>query len=352
VDVQLSEPLGRRRGNGRFRGLDRRRLLLRELFFLLLRRLWVKPLSEKLAIGARGSPLSLAQTGGVARAIASFFPELAIRVVPIKTSGDDPGRGPGAQWGIKGLFVKEIEEALLAGAVDLAVHSAKDLPAELPAGLVLGAVPERIFPGDALVGAPAADLLELPPGARIGTSSLRRMAQIKYLRPDLTVVPLRGNVDTRIAKIGAGLCDAAMLAAAGLIRLKGPDFPFSPMDPALFLPAPGQGLLALETREGDARVAAFLAPLNHPPSALALAAERAFMARLGAGCAIPAGAWARESEGVLRVDGLVADVDGSEAVRRSLSLPRPTLAGARALGESLAALLWEGGGSAIIERAR
>jgi hydroxymethylbilane synthase len=266
-----------------------------------------------LRIGARGSPLSLAQTGAVARALEAVNPGLRTEIVPIRTGGDDPGRAPLGDSGIKGLFVKEIEDALLEGAVDLAVHSAKDLPARLPQGLVLGAAPERASPFDALIGPPS--LGSLPRGARVGTSSLRRRAQLLALRPDLEIAPLRGNVDTRLGKVASGEFDATLLGASGLARLKGPGFPVNLADPSEILPAPGQGQLGLELREGDTAVSGFIAPLDHPPSAAALAAERGFMEALGAGCQTPAACWARFDADGLVAAALVCETDGSLVLR-------------------------------------
>jgi hydroxymethylbilane synthase len=253
----------------------------------------------------------------VARALEAANPGYAFRVVPIRTRGDDPGRGPIGGAGIKGLFVKEIEDALLAGEVDLAVHSAKDLPSELPDGLGLCAAPERASPFDALVLRGGGDLAGLRRGARVGTSSLRRAAQLRAFRPDFEIVPLRGNVDTRLGKVGSGEMDATLLGASGLMRLKGPSFAVATVDPALMLPAPGQGQLGLEIREGDVRTREICSHLDHPPSALALVCERAFMEGLGAGCQTPAACWARFEGPDMVADALVCELDGSRVVRAS-----------------------------------
>ncbi|MDR1037175.1 MAG: hydroxymethylbilane synthase [Deltaproteobacteria bacterium] len=288
---------------------------------LQLRRLRGLPLKELVRIGARGSPLSLAQTGQVVRALEEANPGVAFQVVPIRTRGDDPGRGPAGAAGVKGLFVKEIEDALLLGVVDLAVHSAKDLPSALPEGLALCAAPERASPFDALIVRAGGDLHGLRHGARIGTSSLRRAAQLLAFRPDFEIAPLRGNVDTRLGRVESGELDATLLGASGLIRLKGASFPVMTVDPGIMLPAPGQGQLGLEMREGDARTEGICSPLDHHPSALALACERAFMEGLGAGCQTPAACWARFEGTRLVCDALVCELDGSRVIRASGFVP-------------------------------
>jgi hydroxymethylbilane synthase len=356
---------------------------------------WVRgiPLKAPLRIGARGSPLSLAQTGSVARELEAASPGLAVQIVPIRTRGDDPGRAPLGAAGIKGLFVKEIEDALLLGAIDLAVHSAKDLPSALPEGLALGAAPRRASPFDALIAEGAAGVGSLKKGARVGTSSLRRRAQLLALRPDLAIVPLRGNLDTRLGKVVSGELDATLLGASGLRRLKGEAFPVSEIPPGEILPAPGQGQLALELREGDEDTLRLCAPLNHALSEAALACERAFMAALGAGCQTPAAAWARIEGGAFVASSLVCELDGSRTLKAegrlegfraipetgavsppssvAFSEPAPAAAGgpggaggsrgsgeaapdleaARGLGRSLAERLLEAGAAEIIARA-
>jgi hydroxymethylbilane synthase len=258
--------------------------------------------------------------------------------VVVKTSGDRLSDRPLQQVGGKGLFIKELEEALLAGRIDLAVHSMKDLPAELAAGFALAAVTSRADVRDVLVlrderalpaaKATAADasaggldllpaLAALPRGIRVGTGSLRRRAQLAALRPDLEVVAMRGNVDTRLGKLAAGEFDAIVLAAAGLARL-GIRASASPLDPRAFLPAPGQGALALESRAGDREVIEACAALDDPPTRSACAAERAFLRSLGASCQVPVAAFARlsaEREAELTIDGLVASLDGRRVLR-------------------------------------
>ncbi|MDR2946753.1 MAG: hydroxymethylbilane synthase, partial [Candidatus Adiutrix sp.] len=230
-------------------------------------------------IGARGSPLSLTQTGLVAKALEAANPGLVTEIVAIKTTGDHIQDVPLNKIGGKGLFVKEIEEALLDGRIDLAVHSAKDMPAELPAGLTLGAVPKRANFRDVLISRYPGGLDALPKGAKLGTSGLRRASQMLAARPDLVIAPLRGNVGTRLKKLETEF-EATILAAAGLERLGvWPENAVElPVD--IMLPAAGQGILALELRLADSRVLDIIAPLNHHPTALSLAAERGFLARL------------------------------------------------------------------------
>ncbi|MDR3037975.1 MAG: hydroxymethylbilane synthase, partial [Candidatus Adiutrix sp.] len=255
-------------------------------------------MAETLKIGARGSPLSLAQTGLTAGEIAAGRPDLALEIIPIKTTGDKIQDKPLAQIGGKGLFVKEIDEALLAGTIDLAVHSAKDLPALLPDGLILGATPARADFRDVLVACGPGGLEHLPPGARVGTSGLRRRAQILARRPDLRIEPIRGNLGTRLQKVGPEI-EAVIVAAAGLARLGLNPAQARPLEPAEMLPAAGQGVLALTIRQDDARTAEIIRPLHHRPTGLALAAERGFLEFLGGGCQLPVAALAQAAEGLL-----------------------------------------------------
>jgi hydroxymethylbilane synthase len=271
----------------------------------------------RVRIATRGSALALAQSGAVARALEGAL-GVTTELVPLVTSGDRLADAPLAQVGGKGLFVKEIEEALLDGRADLAVHSAKDLPAEGHPGLVLAAFPPRADPRDALVArAAGAKLLELPEGARVGTGSARRASQLRALRPDLRVEPLRGNVDTRLRRLREaerGL-DAVLLACAGLERLGRRAEIHERIDPAQILPAVGQGVLALQTRAGDA-LAEALRALDDAPTRVCLAAERAFLVALGGDCNVPLAAFAEtEAGGGLRLRALVASPDGAALVR-------------------------------------
>jgi len=254
----------------------------------------------------------------------------------ITTTGDRIQDRRLEQVGGKGAFLKEIEEAMLAGEVDLAVHSLKDVPTALPAGLRLCAVLERADPRDAVLASSGLALKRLPAGARLGTTSLRRRAQVAALRPDLVLQDLRGNVDTRIRKLREGACDAILLAVAGLERLGRRGEITEILEPDLFLPAPGQGAIALECRESDGRVAAAVAPLDHARTARAVAAERALLAGLQGGCNVPLGAYAVEEDGMLRLTAFVARADGSGLLRGQARDADPLRAGA-ALAEQLLA---------------
>ncbi len=285
-------------------------------------------------IGSRGSALALWQAEHVRQRLAALGHEAAIRV--ITTTGDRIQDRRLEQVGGKGAFLKEIEEAMLAGEVDLAVHSLKDVPTALPAGLRLCAVLERADPRDAVLSSAGLALKRLPAGARVGTTSLRRRAQVAALRPDLVLQDLRGNVDTRIRKLREGVCEAVLLAVAGLERLGRRDEVTEILEPDVFLPAPGQGAIALECRQDDGPVAAAVAPLDHAPTARAVAAERALLAGLQGGCNVPLGAYAAEDGGALRLTAFVARPDGSGLMRGQARDADPLRAGA-ALAEQLLA---------------
>jgi hydroxymethylbilane synthase len=271
-----------------------------------------------LRIGTRGSRLALAQANEVASALRSNGVETEL--VPITTSGDrgaDPATDPA---GIKGLFVTEIVRALLVGQVDLAVHSAKDLPAVDDEGVAIAAVPERASALDVVVTRHG----ELAPGARVGTSSIRRQAQVFRWRPDVTVKDLRGNVDTRLRKLADGEADALILAAAGLLRLGVVPEHAAPMSLAEMVPAPGQGCLAVQARAEDTSTIDALAALDHRPSRDALEAERGLMARLGGGCALPLGAFAERSETGIRVVAIALTPDGGRFARAEVEAATPS----------------------------
>ena len=274
-----------------------------------------------LRLGTRGSPLALAQARMVRAALAAaqgLDPD-RIELQIIRTSGDRIQDRPLAEAGGKGLFSKEIEEALAAGTIDLAVHSAKDMPTVLPPGLVLGAFLEREDPRDVFVSRKAKSIAGLPRGAVVGTASLRRQALVKRLRPDLVVAPLRGNVETRLRKLDEGVADATLLALAGLKRLGLADAATAVLDLDAFLPAVGQGAIAIETRADDARTRALLEPINHAETARALAAERAFLAVLDGSCRTPIAGHATVSGGQLRFRGMIVKPDGSEAFETTRS---------------------------------
>ncbi|MFZ3309302.1 MAG: hydroxymethylbilane synthase [Xanthobacteraceae bacterium] len=272
-----------------------------------------------LRIGSRGSPLALAQAREVQNRLAAacgLAPE-RMEIKTIRTTGDQILDRPLADAGGKGLFTKEIEEALLAGAIDLAVHSSKDMPTALPGGLVLSAFLPREDARDAFIGRTAKTLRELRPGAVIGTASLRRQALLKHLRPDLAIVPLRGNVETRLRKLDAENIDATVLAVAGLKRLGLLAAATAIFGVDEFLPAVAQGAIGLETRADDAETAALVAAVNDADTATAVTAERAFLAELDGSCRTPIAGYAQVSDGVIRFRGMIAKTDGSEAVEVS-----------------------------------
>ncbi len=268
-----------------------------------------------LRIGTRGSPLALVQARTVRARLAAALGlnEEQIELIIIRTSGDIIQDRPLAEEGGKGLFTKEIEEALLDGRIDLAVHSAKDMPTVLPAGLMLAACLEREDPRDVFISRIAKSLAELPKAATLGTASLRRQAIAKRARPDLRVVPLRGNVETRLRKLEDGEVDATILALAGLKRLGLADRATTIMSAEEFLPAVGQGAIGIEARENDTRTRKILARIDHADTSTALAAERAFLAELDGSCKTPIGGNATLSSGVLQFRGLIAKPDGSAA---------------------------------------
>src|SRR6476619_6309255 len=272
-----------------------------------------------LRIGTRGSPLALVQARMVRSrlAAAAGLEESAIELVVIRTTGDTIQDRPLAEEGGKGLFTKEIEEALLGRAIDLAVHSAKDMPTVLPDGLMLAACLPREDVRDAFISRKAASLRELPHGAVVGTASLRRQAMVKRLRPDVSVVPLRGNVETRIRKLEAGEVDATLLALAGLKRLGLADKATALLDAAEFLPAVGQGAVTIEARVDDARTRDLLARVDHADTSVALAAERAFLAVLDGSCRTPIAGHAVLDGDALSFRGMILRPDGSETFETS-----------------------------------
>jgi hydroxymethylbilane synthase len=272
-----------------------------------------------LRIGSRGSPLALAQAREVQDRLAAacgLAPE-RIEIKTIRTTGDAISDRPLAEAGGKGLFTKEIEEALLAGAIDLAVHSSKDMPTVLPDGLVLSAFLPREDARDAFISRKAKNLSELLNGAVVGTASPRRQALLKHLRPDLTIVPLRGNVETRLRKLETGTIDATVLAVAGLKRLGLLAAATAIFEIDEFLPAVAQGAIGLETRADDATTAALVAAVNDSDTATAVTAERAFLAELDGSCRTPIAGHARLSGGVVHLRGMIAKTDGSAAVEVS-----------------------------------
>jgi hydroxymethylbilane synthase len=290
-----------------------------------------------LRIGSRGSPLALVQAREVQRllAAAAGVDAATIEIKVIRTTGDAVQDRPLADAGGKGLFTKEIEEALLEGSIDLAVHSSKDLPTILPPGLALAGFPAREDVRDAFISHKAKSLQDLLPGAVVGTASPRRQALVKRLRPDLTVAMLRGNVETRLRKLEAGDVDATLLAVAGLKRLRVLSAATAILDPDEFVPAVGQGAIGIETRAGDARTRALVEAIDDPDTRAALAAERAFLAVLDGSCRTPIGGYAKFERGTLRFRGIIIKPDGSEAFEALREGPREAAAelGADAGGE-------------------
>ena len=293
-------------------------------------------MSASYRVGTRASPLALAQTEEVVSRLRDRFPNATFEIVPMTTGGDRRKEAALVSLG-RGAFAKEIESALLAGDIDLAVHSAKDLASELPAGLVIAGTVPRQDPRDALVDKWTAPLSKLPQGARIGTGSPRRTALLKSLRKDIEVVPVRGNVGTRIGKVGGPECDAVVVAAAGLARLGRIDEAHELFPAGTFVPDAGQGTLAVQARTGDQALLEMVRAIDHGPTSAALEAERAFVRRIGGSCRVPVAALASLSNGgELRIHGIVAAPDGSQVFRREVSTPGVSPA---ELGETLASLL-------------
>jgi hydroxymethylbilane synthase len=292
---------------------------------------------DMLVIASRGSQLALWQAHWVQSQLTARGHECRIQI--IKTTGDKITDVPLAKVGTKGLFTKEIEEALLDASADLAVHSLKDLPTELPAGLVIAAVPPREDPRDAMVGK---GLGELAAGARVGTSSLRRSAQLRKMRPDLVIESVRGNLDTRLRKLDEGQYDAILLAAAGLKRLGWGNRIAEILEPAVMCPAVGQGALAIETRAGESPCTA----LDDPETHAAVTAERGLLASLGGGCQVPIGAHATVQNGLITLTAIVASPDGSDLIRSDAEGP---VREADAIGRNLGAELLAMGAREILK---
>lgn len=296
-------------------------------------------------VGTRASDLALWQAQRLVDLLQARHPELSCEAVEITTHGDRDRRVPLHRAGGVGLFVKELEYALLDREIDIAVHSLKDMPSRAPPGLCLAAVPERGDPRDVLVSEDGQTLSELPAGSCVGTGSPRRKAQLLSLRPDLEVVGIRGNVDTRLAKLAGREYDAVVLAAAGLVRLGRQDVITEVLPPERFLPAAGQGALGVEVCAEDRATRTLVAPVNDPPSWAAALAERAFMARLGAGCHVPAAAYAVIDGHELWLRGLVASEEGATIIRGEC---RGAVEEAERLGRTMAEeLLGDGGGDLL-----
>ncbi|MDY6942268.1 MAG: hydroxymethylbilane synthase [Pseudomonadota bacterium] len=301
--------------------------------------------TRSLRIATRSSQLALWQSEHIRDRLKQHHPELTVEIVPFKTQGDKILDVPLAKIGGKGLFTKELELALLSDKADIAVHSMKDIPADLPEGLHIGAVPAAGDPRDAFVCNDYPTLNDLPQGARLGTSSLRRQSQLLHHRPDLKVGFLRGNVGTRLSKLDAGDFDAIVLAAAGLRRLGLAERIRSAIEPDVCLPAVGQGVLAIECRIDDEHIHQCLAPLQDTNANIRIAAERAFSARLEGGCQVPMAGHAVVQGETVTLRGLVARPDGSELIQGELTGPK---AEAKRIGVTLAERLLDQGAGRIL----
>lgn len=298
-----------------------------------------------LTIGSRGSELALTQSRYVAGLIQAAAPDTEVNVEVFSTRGDEILSKPLSEIGGKGLFTEELEAALLEGRIDLAVHSLKDLPTEEPEGLCIAATPTRATPNDALVSEKFARLADLSPGAVVGTSSLRRKAQLTAARPGLNIVDLRGNVGTRVKRVTDGDLDAAILACAGLERIGLTDVIAEVLAPEVMLPAAGQGALGIQTRADDADLLAILARINDEATHAEVTAERALLAALGGGCQVPIGALAHVDGDSLHLRGCVCSLDGERLFRAETSGPA---ADATALGQQAADVLLRDGAQAVI----
>jgi hydroxymethylbilane synthase len=307
----------------------------------------LRPLMKKtLQIGTRGSQLALWQANWVKTALEVRDSSLSIELVIIKTTGDKILDVPLARVGGKGLFVKEIEEALLNEKIDLAVHSMKDMPAQIPQGLCIGAIPQREVPQDVLISKSNRLFSELPSGAIIGTGSLRRKAQVLFARPDLVVLPLRGNIDTRLKKLESENLDAIILAAAGVRRLGFENRITQYLDENIMLPAVGQGALCIEIRQDDPLTGPVVAGLEDPTTRAVIRGERAFLDRLEGGCQVPIAAHGRIDNNIFTLSGLVAALDGKTLIKQTLQGPENS---SDVIGAELAERLISMGAKTIID---
>jgi len=302
-------------------------------------------MSQILRIATRKSPLALWQANFVKHALEAVHPDLRVELIPLSTKGDRILDTPLAKVGGKGLFVKELEVAMLEDKADIAVHSMKDVPMELPDGLCLAVIAERGDPRDAFVSNQYAELEALPQGAIVGTSSLRRQCQLKALRPDLQIKDLRGNVNSRLAKLDAGQYDAIILAAAGLLRLKMASRVTAFLPPETILPASGQGAVGIECRADDLITQELIAVLNDNDTWIRVSAERAMNSHLQGGCQVPIGAFAEINGQQLNVRGLVGSLDGSQMLTDKV---QGSIEDAEALGVELAEKLLSAGADEIL----
>jgi hydroxymethylbilane synthase len=300
-------------------------------------------------VGSRESELARWQARWVMECLRQAWPDIALRLVTLKTKGDKILDVALARIGDKGLFTKELEQALLDGTIDMAVHSMKDMPTSLPAGLTIGAIGAREDPADVLITPAGYNLASLPVKARVGTSSLRRKAQLANARPDLELVDLRGNVPTRLARMEREGLDAIVLAAAGLKRLNHGRIPGEAIPYHLCLPAAGQGAIGIEIRADDARIARLAAAIDHPPTAAAVRAERAYLRALEGGCQVPIGALAAVEGEALVLQGMVASLDGRQLLRDFVS---GSTFNPEAAGQELARKMVARGAGAILQEVR
>ncbi|MGD2099808.1 MAG: hydroxymethylbilane synthase [Desulfobacterales bacterium] len=304
-------------------------------------------MNRPVRIGTRGSKLALWQANWTKSFLETKFPSIPIELIVIKTQGDKILDVPLAKVGGKGLFVKEIEQALLDERIDIAVHSMKDMPADIPDGLCIGAIPERENPVDVFISRSGALFKELPAGSVIGTSSLRRGAQLRHARADIVVQTIRGNLDTRLKKLESENFDALVLAAAGVKRLNLEHKITEYLDAAIMLPAIGQGALCVEIRKGDLTVGPMVAAMEHAPTRVVVSGERAFLKRLEGGCQVPIAGYGNIKNNSFILSGLVADVDGARVIKGEKSGP---VESAETIGTNLAEELLDRGAFKILEK--
>jgi hydroxymethylbilane synthase len=301
---------------------------------------------KTLLVGTRESPLALAQANEVIESLKKIATQLQFKIVPIRTQGDKAHASGAAAGDGKSMFTKEIEESLLQEHIDFAIHSMKDITTQLPTGLKIAAVPERANPRDVLVSRSKKKLQQLEGGARIGTSSVRRKAQLLAARPDLSIIEIHGNIDTRLKKLQKGDFDAIVLAAAGLTRLGLERIATEFLPPNVMLPAVGQGALAVQSRNDDVETMNLLPKLDHEPTRRAIEAERGFARRLGGNCQTPIAAYAKLEDGKLAIDGMVAAPSGKMVLKGRLVSGNPN---AGKVGEELAESLLAKGAEAVLE---
>ncbi len=303
-------------------------------------------MKQNLIIGTRGSELALWQANFIKSEIESLFPDLTVELNIIKTTGDTITDRPLALVGGKGLFVKEIETALLSHEIDLAVHSMKDMPGELPEGLEIGAIPKRVNPFDVLISRDGSLLKNYKKLAKIGTSSLRRASQLKHIRPDIIIESIRGNLDTRIRKLKSGDYDAIVLAAAGLLRLGQEKEITEYLDETIMIPAVGQGALCIETRKNDPDIEIITAKLDHHDTRVCVEGERAFLRRIEGSCHIPVACFGKIINHEVVLTAVVASEDGKELIKEQIVSPMGRVKNS---GRDLADLVLEKGGKKILE---